>query len=115
MTKVPANLVDTPVSAYLKKMGYTRIHQGKVRDTYMIDKKRLLVVATDRISIFDFVLNALIPKKGEVLTALTHFWLMNYFGERNHLINSAYTDAFNAAFDLRSSVGKMFGCKKFKG
>jgi phosphoribosylaminoimidazole-succinocarboxamide synthase len=104
MPNVPINLVDTSVSTYLKRMGYTRIHQGKVRDTYHIDKNHLLVVATDRISIFDFVLNALIPKKGEVLTALTHFWLMTRINAKNHLINSKITDAFNAAFDLREEL-----------
>ncbi len=47
--------------------------RGKVRDTYELGNGLLLVVATDAISIFDFVLNALIPMKGYVLTAMSHF------------------------------------------
>ena len=51
-------------------------HQGKVRDTYELPgyPHHRLVVASDRISIFDFVLNALVPNKGEVLTAMNVFW-----------------------------------------
>lgn len=52
-------------------------HQGKTRDTFVIpDKSRLLVVATDRISTHNVVHQSLIPHKGEVLTALTVFWLL---------------------------------------
>ena len=51
------------------------INRGKVRDTYDLGNGLLLSVATDGISIFDFVLNALVPDKGMVLTAMTHFWM----------------------------------------
>jgi len=47
--------------------------KGKVRDVYEIEDK-LLIVATDRISAFDFVLPSLIPHKGQVLTQLSRFW-----------------------------------------
>ena len=47
--------------------------KGKVRDVYELDDK-LLIVATDRISAFDFVLPSLIPDKGRVLTQLSRFW-----------------------------------------
>jgi len=47
--------------------------KGKVRNVYEIDDK-LLIVATDRISAFDFVLPSLIPHKGQVLTQLSRFW-----------------------------------------
>ncbi len=51
-----------------------RLHKrGKVRDVYEI-KDKLLVVATDRISAFDYVLPSLIPDKGKVLTQLSRFW-----------------------------------------
>ncbi|HEV3244977.1 MAG TPA: phosphoribosylaminoimidazolesuccinocarboxamide synthase, partial [Candidatus Paceibacterota bacterium] len=52
------------------------LHRGKVRDTYDLGDGYLLVVATDAISIFDFVLNALIPQKGAVLTLMSYFWFM---------------------------------------
>jgi len=47
--------------------------KGKVRDVYEVDDK-LLIVATDRISAFDFILPSLIPHKGQVLTQLSRFW-----------------------------------------
>lgn len=47
---------------------------GKVRDTYILDRGHLLIVATDRISAFDVVLASGIPYKGEVLNRLSAFW-----------------------------------------
>src|SRR6202034_4166367 len=47
---------------------------GKVRDIYQLDDERLLFVATDRISAFDYVLPTGIPQKGRVLTQLSLFW-----------------------------------------
>ncbi len=47
--------------------------KGKVRDVYEIEDK-LLIVASDRISAFDWVLPSLIPNKGKVLTQLSKFW-----------------------------------------
>jgi phosphoribosylaminoimidazole-succinocarboxamide synthase len=53
--------------------GIERHAQGKVRDVYRVDG-RLLIVATDRISAFDFILPTGIPDKGRVLTQLSIFW-----------------------------------------
>src|SRR3989475_4634745 len=47
---------------------------GKVRDVYRLDSDRLLFVATDRISAFDYVLATGIPHKGSVLTQISLFW-----------------------------------------
>src|SRR5712691_1520517 len=47
---------------------------GKVRDVYRVDNERLLFVASDRISAFDYVLASGIPHKGKVLTQLSLFW-----------------------------------------
>src|SRR3984893_7830358 len=47
---------------------------GKVRDVYLLDQDRLLFVATDRISAFDYVLATGIPHKGRVLTQISLFW-----------------------------------------
>src|SRR5437899_1419017 len=47
---------------------------GKVRDVYRLDNERLLFVATDRISAFDYVLATGIPHKGRVLTQISLFW-----------------------------------------
>lgn len=48
--------------------------RGKVRDVYEVDDRHLLIVATDRISAFDYVLASGIPDKGKVLTQLSAFW-----------------------------------------
>ena len=53
--------------------GVERHGRGKVRDVYSIDG-RLLIVATDRISAFDYILPTGIPDKGKVLTQLSIFW-----------------------------------------
>lgn len=54
--------------------GYKLRARGKVRDIYE-DGDRLLIVATDRISAFDYILATGIPDKGRVLTQMTLFWL----------------------------------------
>jgi phosphoribosylaminoimidazole-succinocarboxamide synthase len=51
-----------------------KIYSGKVRDLYEIDDKRMLMVATDRLSAFDVILNEPIPDKGKILTAISNFW-----------------------------------------
>ena len=69
--------------------GLKLLNRGKVRDTYELSDELLLVVATDAISIFDFVLNALVPEKGAVLTAMSHFWftlLENELGIKTHMV-----------------------------
>jgi phosphoribosylaminoimidazole-succinocarboxamide synthase len=66
-------------------LGYPCRH-GKVRDIYDLGD-RLVIVATDRISAFDWVLPTGIPDKGRVLTGLTLFWL-KHVGVSNHLLNT---------------------------
>lgn len=51
------------------------VHRGKVREMYDAGEDRLLMVASDRVSAFDVVLDQPIPRKGEVLTLLTAWWL----------------------------------------
>ena len=64
--------------------------RGKVRDVYDLGE-RLAIVATDRISAFDWVLPTPIPDKGRVLTALTVFWLET-LAPPNHLISTELRD-----------------------
>lgn len=49
-------------------------YRGKVRDVYRIDEHRLLIVATDRLSAFDVVMDQPVPGKGRILTRLSNFW-----------------------------------------
>ena len=62
------------------------MNRGKVRDMYAIDEAHMLIVASDRLSAFDVVLNDPIPDKGRVLTSVSNFWFAR-FGEvvPNHL------------------------------
>ena len=61
--------MTTPTTLSLKK-----IYSGKVRDLYEIDEKRMLMVASDRLSAFDVILEEPIPEKGKILTAISNFW-----------------------------------------
>jgi phosphoribosylaminoimidazole-succinocarboxamide synthase len=54
--------------------GLTHVYSGKVRDLYAYPDGRLLFVASDRISAYDWVLPTVIPDKGKVLTAMTLWW-----------------------------------------
>jgi phosphoribosylaminoimidazole-succinocarboxamide synthase len=54
--------------------GATHLHSGKVRDLYELPDGRLLMVASDRISAFDFILDTTIPDKGEILTRMSLWW-----------------------------------------
>jgi phosphoribosylaminoimidazole-succinocarboxamide synthase len=92
--------------------GLDLVHQGKVRDMYAIPghDDKLLMVATDRISAFDVVIDA-IPGKGEVLTQLSLFWF-DLLGDvvPNHLITAdvnEYPDVckpYSAELDGRSML-----------
>jgi len=81
--------------------GLRKVKRGKVRDIYEVDD-HLLIVATDRISAFDWVLPTGIPDKGRVLTALTLFWL-DYLKPRNHLV-TADVDRMPACVRAHSGV-----------
>jgi phosphoribosylaminoimidazole-succinocarboxamide synthase len=54
--------------------GWTHIRTGKVRDLYSNDEGEILLVTSDRISAFDWVLPSIIPNKGAILTQLSLFW-----------------------------------------
>ena len=86
--------------------GFTLRGRGKVRDIYE-DQDRLLIVATDRISAFDYILATGIPDKGRVLTQMTLFWLDFLRGiVHNHLI-STDVSALPPEFEGRSMWVKM--------
>jgi phosphoribosylaminoimidazole-succinocarboxamide synthase len=78
--------------------------RGKVRDTYELDVDRLLMVTTDRISAFDWVLPTGIPDRGRVLTQLSVFWFERT-GDvvENHLLATA-PDGLPPALEGRCMV-----------
>jgi phosphoribosylaminoimidazole-succinocarboxamide synthase len=75
--------------------------RGKVRDVYDLGD-RLVIVASDRISAFDWVLPTPIPDKGRLLTALTRFWL-GHLGVPNHFLSGDVT-AMGPAFAAQAAV-----------
>jgi phosphoribosylaminoimidazole-succinocarboxamide synthase len=62
--------------------GLEKITQGKVRDVYAISEDSILLVATDRLSAFDVVMDQGIPNKGKILTQISVFW----FEKLSHII-----------------------------
>jgi phosphoribosylaminoimidazole-succinocarboxamide synthase len=71
-------------------LGLSLLRKGKVRDTYVLDDKNLLMVATDRLSAFDVVFREGIPRKGEVLNRLSAFWFGKTKGIiKNHFVSLA--------------------------
>lgn len=75
--------------------------QGKVRDVYDLGHE-LIIIATDRISAFDWILPTGIPDKGRVLTALTLFWLER-LPTAHHLLDTDI-DSWPAAFAAQKAV-----------
>ncbi|MBS5478754.1 MAG: phosphoribosylaminoimidazolesuccinocarboxamide synthase, partial [Coriobacteriia bacterium] len=66
--------------------------QGKVRDMYDLGD-RLLIVATDRISAFDYILKDEIPHKGQVLTQISRFWFERFADlVPNHMLSCDVAD-----------------------
>jgi phosphoribosylaminoimidazole-succinocarboxamide synthase len=68
---------------------FKHLHSGKVRDLYQSPEGNLLMIASDRISAFDYVLSSKIPDKGKILTALSLWWF-EQLAEivPNHLIST---------------------------
>ncbi len=64
------------------------VHRGKVRDTYRVDEGVLLMIATDRISAFDVIMDDPVPQKGVLLAQMSAFWFRNVIGDivDNHMI-----------------------------
>ncbi|MEJ6550786.1 phosphoribosylaminoimidazolesuccinocarboxamide synthase [Corynebacterium sp. USCH3] len=87
---------------------YTHFSAGKVREIYEIDEDTLLMVATDRISAFDFVLETPIPDKGRVLTAMSDFFF-DRIDFPNHLAGPADDERIP-----QKSLGRAQVCRKLE-
>ncbi len=101
MAKIPPAVALCPDSIYLLGQSAKLYGQGKVRDTFDLGDY-LLVVHTDRLSIFDFVLPILVPGKGKTLANLAHFWFNFLKGVPNHL-----TDASHEEKEFRTRFPKL--------
>jgi len=88
--------MNTPVVLETNLDGLTLARRGKVRDVYDLGDT-LLIVATDRISAFDYVLGSGIPDKGKVLTQLSAFWFERLASLTPHHLLSIDVDNFPAS------------------
>jgi phosphoribosylaminoimidazole-succinocarboxamide synthase len=80
---------DLGIPAAPEIPGATHLHSGKVRDLYRLEDGRLLMVASDRISAYDFVLDTTIPDKGVILTQMSLWWFEQLADlVPNHIVSS---------------------------
>lgn len=101
--------MTTPTTLSLKK-----IYSGKVRDLYEIDDKRMLMVASDRLSAFDVILDDPIPEKGKILTAISNFWFDRLKDlVPNHFTGDRVEDVVPAA-ELSLVEGRAVVAKRLK-
>ena len=100
LARVPTMMPAPPPAPLLQThLPGLDVRRGKVRDVYDLGD-RLLLVATDRISAFDWVLPGGIPDKGRVLTRLSLFWF-KLLGEPHHLLTADV-----AAFPLADEIDR---------
>jgi phosphoribosylaminoimidazole-succinocarboxamide synthase len=91
------------------------LYSGKVRELYEVSHDRLLMVTSDRVSVFDVVLPDEIPDKGRVLTGLSNFWF-----ERtrdivaNHVISADPTDFPETAGDVGGRATLVRACRPIR-
>src|SRR3954469_391315 len=76
----------------LEPLPLQHLRRGKVREVYIVDEDRLLLVATDRVSAFDVVMTEPIPFKGAVLTQITAWWLRHLEKDVHHHMLSSDVD-----------------------
>ncbi len=92
--------MTTPIST--TSLPFPVLRHGKVRDVYEIDADRLLLVATDRVSAFDVVLDQAVPHKGAVLTQLTAWWFSQIRNVPHHMITADASEIVSLVPALRA-------------
>lgn len=91
-----------------------KLSSGKVREIYEIDGDKLLLVVSDRISAFDYILPSLIPNKGKILNQISEFWF-DFVKDivPNHIISTNLKD-FPEEFQKPEFEGRSMLVKKLK-
>ncbi|HYC52775.1 MAG TPA: phosphoribosylaminoimidazolesuccinocarboxamide synthase [Gemmatimonadaceae bacterium] len=85
----------------LTRLPLQHVRRGKVREVYAVDDARLLIVATDRVSAFDVVMDEPVPFKGAVLTQMTAWWLRRFENDvRHHMLSSDIDEIVRIVPDL---------------
>ncbi len=91
-----------------------KVSSGKVREIYEVDDDKLLLVVSDRISAFDYILPSLIPDKGKILNQISEFWF-DFIKDiiPNHIISTNIND-FPSEFQTPEFEGRSMLVKKLK-
>jgi phosphoribosylaminoimidazole-succinocarboxamide synthase len=88
----------------------TPFRRGKVRDVYVVDDERVLLVATDRVSAFDVVMAETIPHKGAVLTQITAWWLRQLESRvQHHMLSADISEIVREVPQLRDHERELAG------
>lgn len=91
-----------------------KISSGKVREIYEVENDKLLLVVSDRISAFDFILPSLVPNKGKILNQISEFWFHQIKDIiPNHIISTKSKD-FPKEFQTEEFEGRSMLVKKLK-
>lgn len=93
------------------------VRSGKVREVYVVDDERLLLVASDRVSAFDVVMAERVPHKGAVLTQMTAWWLRQLSDVVPHHMLASNADAIIAEVPVlrdhrQALVGRAMLCRR---
>ncbi len=91
-----------------------KISSGKVREIYEVEEDKLLLVVSDRISAFDYILPSLVPNKGKILNQISKFWF-DFTKDiiPNHVISTDTKD-FPTEFQTEAFEGRSMLVKKLK-
>jgi phosphoribosylaminoimidazole-succinocarboxamide synthase len=93
-----------PWTVHTSDLPLPLLHRGKVRDVYEAGPDALLMVASDRVSAFDVVMPQPIPRKGEVLTQITAWWLSRLEGILDHHLLSVDTDTIAGRLPMLGGI-----------
>jgi phosphoribosylaminoimidazole-succinocarboxamide synthase len=97
------------------KTALPHVYSGKVRELYEVGHDELLIVASDRVSVFDVVLPDEIPDKGRVLTGLSYFWFQHTRDiVPNHIISCDPTDFPETAGDVGGRAALVKGTRPIR-
>lgn len=90
------------------------LHKGKVRELYDLGE-HLLIVVTDRISAFDYVLDPPVPDKGRVLNGLSAWWFERTAGmQPNHVVHTDVSRLGDIVSEPERLAGRVMVCRKAK-
>ena len=104
------NILHTSDIKSLKK-----IYEGKVRDIYEIDNAHILIVSTDRVSVFDVILPTPIPEKGIILNRVSNFWFEKFNSiVSNHIAEYSIDDLKISDKEYDEIEGRYVIAKKLK-